>query len=177
MASKTEEIISDIQISQYEIEQSLNHLDTTKAYGPDGIPPRLLKEFSREISTSLCSLFNMSLTTGRLPIEWKHANVIRGEHLAWDLSFVFRHFWHFLHLLVYNVIVWLSQLFMCQIKVVKSKTFQFSFAVSESKIFSHPPQMKVPAQNVRISSVKVLSSSKGKTGSVEQVQKNDCDIL
>ena len=66
---------------------------------------------------------------------------------------------------------------MCQIKVVKSKTFQFSFAVSESKIFSHPPQMKVPAQNVRISSVKVLSSSKGKTGSVEQVQKNDCDIL
>jgi hypothetical protein len=43
MASKTEEIISDIQISQNEIEQSLNHLDTTKAYGPDGIPPLLLK--------------------------------------------------------------------------------------------------------------------------------------
>jgi hypothetical protein len=43
MASKTEEIISDIQISQYEIEQSLNHLDTTKAYGPDGIPLLLLK--------------------------------------------------------------------------------------------------------------------------------------
>ena len=76
MTPKTEEIISDIQISQNEVEQSLNHLDTTKAYGQDGIPPRLLKEFSREISTSLCSLFNMSLTTGRLPMEWKYANVI-----------------------------------------------------------------------------------------------------
>ncbi|CAB4012218.1 Hypothetical predicted protein [Paramuricea clavata] len=76
MTPKTDEIISDIQISQNEVEQYLNHLDTTKAYGPDGIPPRLLKEFSREMSTSLCSLFNMSLTTGRLPMEWKHANVI-----------------------------------------------------------------------------------------------------
>ncbi|CAB4017255.1 Hypothetical predicted protein, partial [Paramuricea clavata] len=76
MTPKTEEITFDIQISQNEVEQSLNHLDTTKAYGQDGIPPRLLKEFSREISTSLCSLFNMSLTTGRLPMEWKHANVI-----------------------------------------------------------------------------------------------------
>ncbi|CAB3996877.1 Hypothetical predicted protein [Paramuricea clavata] len=76
MTPKTYEIISDIQISQNEVEQYLNHLDTTKAYGPDGIPPRLMKELSREISTSLCSLFNMSLTTCRLPMEWKHANVI-----------------------------------------------------------------------------------------------------
>jgi hypothetical protein len=58
------------------VEQFLNNMDTTKANGPDGIPPRLLKEFSREISSSLCSLFNMSLATGCLPMEWKCANVI-----------------------------------------------------------------------------------------------------
>ena len=50
----------------------LNNLDTSKAYGPDGIPPRLLKEYSKEISSSLCSLFK----TGRVPREWKKANVI-----------------------------------------------------------------------------------------------------
>ena len=76
MTSKTSELISDIQISELKVEHFLNNLDTTKAYGPDGIPPRLLKEFSREISSSLCSLFNMSLATGRLPMGWKRANVI-----------------------------------------------------------------------------------------------------
>jgi hypothetical protein len=74
--SNNNELISDILISELEVEHFLNNLDTTKANGPDGIPPRLLKEFSRKISSSLCSLFNMSLATGCLPMEWKCANVI-----------------------------------------------------------------------------------------------------
>ena len=36
----------------------------------------MLKECSKEISPSLCSLFNKSLATGRVPVEWKQANVI-----------------------------------------------------------------------------------------------------
>ena len=76
ITSKNSELISDIQISELEVEHFVNNLDTTKAYASDGIPPRLLKEFSREICSSLCSLFNMSLATGRLPMEWKRANVI-----------------------------------------------------------------------------------------------------
>ncbi len=75
-SSKTDQELSQIQISEYEVEQCLNNLDTSKAYGPDGIPPRLLKECSKEISPSLCSLFNKSLATGCVPVEWKQANVL-----------------------------------------------------------------------------------------------------
>ena len=76
MNPKTFEEISSIEISECEVEHYLNSLDTSKAYGPDGIPPRLLKECSKEISSSLCSLFNKSIETGRVPREWKKANVI-----------------------------------------------------------------------------------------------------
>ncbi|CAB4000221.1 Hypothetical predicted protein, partial [Paramuricea clavata] len=76
MNPKTCEKISSIEISECEVERYLNNLDTSKAYGPDGIPPRLLKECSKEISSSLCSLFNTSIETGRVPREWKKANVI-----------------------------------------------------------------------------------------------------
>ncbi len=38
MSSKTDQELSQIQISEYEVEQCLNNLDTSKAYGPDGIP-------------------------------------------------------------------------------------------------------------------------------------------
>jgi hypothetical protein len=76
MSSKTDQELSQIQISEYEVEQCLNNLDTSKAYGPDGIPPRLLKECSKEISPSLCRLFNKSLATGCVPVEWKQANVL-----------------------------------------------------------------------------------------------------
>ena len=69
MNPKTFEEISSIEISECEVEHYLNNLDTSKAYGPDGIPPRLLKECSKEISSSLCSLFNKSIESGRVPRE------------------------------------------------------------------------------------------------------------
>jgi hypothetical protein len=53
---KTDQEISQIQISEYEVEQCLNNLDTSKAYGPYGIPRRLLKECSKEISPCQASV-------------------------------------------------------------------------------------------------------------------------
>ena len=47
-----------------------------KAYGPDGIPARLLIETSSQIAPSLCSLFNKSLRCGVLPDVWKLANIV-----------------------------------------------------------------------------------------------------
>ena len=57
------------------VTQFLRALDTSKACGPDGIPPRLLQECAREIAPSICELFNRSLHTGHVPTEWKLANV------------------------------------------------------------------------------------------------------
>jgi hypothetical protein len=50
---------------------NLRNLDVTKAHGPDGLHPRLLKDCSEQVEPSLCALFNHSLNRGRVPIEWK----------------------------------------------------------------------------------------------------------
>ena len=67
--------ISDITLSVNEVGNCLDSLDTTKASGPDRIPPRLLKECSQQIAPSLCALFNHSLEFSRLPTERKSADV------------------------------------------------------------------------------------------------------
>ena len=66
---------SDITLGVEEVEACLHDLYTSKACGPDGIPSRLLKECSQEIAPSVCALFNQSLNIGRIPSEWKSANV------------------------------------------------------------------------------------------------------
>ena len=53
----------------------LNNIDSAKAPGPDNIPGRLLKETAPEITPSLCRLFNLSLSLGEFPDQWKLANV------------------------------------------------------------------------------------------------------
>ena len=54
----------------------LRSLKPRKAPGADDIPPLLLKECARGISPSLSALFNLSFTTGKVPVEWKQGLVI-----------------------------------------------------------------------------------------------------
>ena len=54
----------------------LSKIDTSKAVGPDGINPKLLKEGAHQLAPSLCKLFNLSLDLGKVPKIWKKANVI-----------------------------------------------------------------------------------------------------
>ena len=51
-------------------------LDAHKAFGSDGVSPRLLKQVAHQLSTSPCRKFNASLQTGHFPSIWKRANVI-----------------------------------------------------------------------------------------------------
>ena len=61
----------------------LKQVDPYKATGPDGIPPRLLKEIANELSPSTL-VFNASLQQGKLPDDWKKAVVTplfkKGNH-------------------------------------------------------------------------------------------------
>ena len=50
--------------------------DWSKAPGPDGLPTIVLKACARELTPSLCALFNLSLAVGKLPTEWKDALVV-----------------------------------------------------------------------------------------------------
>ena len=82
-ASETKSGLGKITIDVAEVENYLRNLDITKACGPDKIPARLLKECGQHIAPSICELFNVSLRVGRLPVEWKSANVtpVHKKHL------------------------------------------------------------------------------------------------
>ena len=66
--------ITSIIISARKVRRVLRSLKTDKASGPDGIPPRFLKEFADELAPVLCRLFRLILISCTYP-SWKHALV------------------------------------------------------------------------------------------------------
>ena len=71
----TDEVISSLQLSNEDLLSALKSLNPSKSPGPDEIQPLLLKECAQDLSTSLCTLFNLSLRQGKYPSEWKVANI------------------------------------------------------------------------------------------------------
>ncbi len=65
-----------IPVSIEEVLCLLSALSIGKATGPDGISARLLKECANVIAPSLTELFNKSLASGKVPTEWKYANIV-----------------------------------------------------------------------------------------------------
>jgi hypothetical protein len=53
----------------------LNIVDISKAIGPDGISPSILKERASILRYHLCKIFNISQRSGVFPFDWKKANV------------------------------------------------------------------------------------------------------
>ena len=66
---------TEIQLTVAEVAGVLRSLDVNKSSGPDGIPNRLLVNVADEIAPSLCRLFNLSLSLGVIPANWKFANI------------------------------------------------------------------------------------------------------
>ena len=67
--------IPDLMCSSANVGELLLTLDVNKATGPDGLSARLLREAAPVISDPLSKLFNMSLNRGKLPRDWKCANI------------------------------------------------------------------------------------------------------
>ena len=63
------------KISEEAVLTKLTTLNERKATGPDRISAKLLKMVTPAIFPSLTSLFNVSLSQGCFPTEWKEANV------------------------------------------------------------------------------------------------------
>ena len=53
----------------------LQHLDTQKSAGPDGISAGFLEKVATEIAEPLTCLYNFSLQSGSIPRDWKQSNV------------------------------------------------------------------------------------------------------
>ena len=67
--------MSAITISREGVLKQLMRLKTTKAQGPDGLHPRVLKEAADCLCGPLTLLFQQSLDTGAVPGDWKRAAV------------------------------------------------------------------------------------------------------
>ena len=66
----------EINITIELIVNKIKLLNENKAWGPDDIHPKLLKECINQVKTPLYHIFSKSLATAELPLDWKKANVI-----------------------------------------------------------------------------------------------------
>jgi hypothetical protein len=73
--SELEYVLNNINITESDVVDLLNILDISKAIGPDGISPRILKEGASILKYPLCKIFNISLQSGVFTSDWKKANV------------------------------------------------------------------------------------------------------
>lgn len=69
-------LLTDLQISDYELIQALNRLDVTKSSGPDIIPNSFLVNTASSILKPLLILFNRSLSEGYFPKVWKSSFIV-----------------------------------------------------------------------------------------------------
>lgn len=68
--------LDNIEISEDLVFRKLGDLKLDKSPGPDGIHPKLLFELRNELTAPLTKLFNLSLSNGIMPDDWKEANII-----------------------------------------------------------------------------------------------------
>ena len=68
--------LNEIEVQDFEVFDQIKFLDCNKSYGPDGISPKFIKMAGQTIVRPLTKLFNMSLSQGIFPSNWKKANVL-----------------------------------------------------------------------------------------------------
>ncbi|KAL7634036.1 UNVERIFIED_CONTAM: hypothetical protein RMT77_015361 [Armadillidium vulgare] len=75
----------NIIISSKDVISALSELNTKKAYGPDGIPPAVLKTCASELAPCLGKLFRLCRSTSTFPSCWKRS-LIQPVPKKGDLS-------------------------------------------------------------------------------------------
>lgn len=68
-------VTSPPTITEVGIEKLMAQLNISKAVGPDGIPNIFLRSFSRLISPIMHTFFVYSLSTAKVPSEWRRSNI------------------------------------------------------------------------------------------------------
>ena len=67
--------VPSITVHEVGVDKLLQQLNPHKATGPDEVSSRLLKETSHQVAPALTLLFQASLNQGKVPDEWKSANI------------------------------------------------------------------------------------------------------
>lgn len=71
----SEKALNIFKITTGMVRNILGKINANKTPGPDKIAPRILKESMDQLSKPLATLFNHTLTSGKVPKVWKLANV------------------------------------------------------------------------------------------------------
>ena len=82
--------LTSIVLTPLEVKSILKSLPIGKASGPNGLGNRILHVLASEVSVPYRCLFNQSLRTGTVPIQYKEANVCHIPKKG-DLSLVSNH--------------------------------------------------------------------------------------
>jgi len=65
-----------IEVSEEQVTKFLKDLKPDKSAGPDGIHPLVLRSVADQISKPLTKLYKMSINTGKVPEDWRKANIV-----------------------------------------------------------------------------------------------------
>ena len=71
----TEDEITTIRFDEDVVRQHLSKLDASKATGPDGVSPFVLKTCTSLLHRPLTQIFQSSMDTGEVPADWRRANI------------------------------------------------------------------------------------------------------
>ncbi len=63
-------------LNPWEVYHELKKVKVSKSSGPDGIPPRIIREFAYELSGPMTEILNSSFAEGIVPHQWRSAIVI-----------------------------------------------------------------------------------------------------
>ena len=75
MESKCNSSIPPLIIRQAGVAKLLKKINVTKAPGPDAIPNIILKNCAEQIAPAMTAIFQSSIDSGRLPVDWTNANI------------------------------------------------------------------------------------------------------
>ena len=67
--------LSTLSFTVKDVIHVLVNLDVNESVSPDSISLRVFSEYAVELAPSLNALYNLSLSTGSFPSEWKHPHI------------------------------------------------------------------------------------------------------
>ena len=67
--------LPDITVTENDVMMHLSKMKTNKSPGPDKFYPKILKQVKDKITKHLANIFNMSLHEGKVPEDWKLADI------------------------------------------------------------------------------------------------------
>ena len=68
-------VVSGISCSSEDIRKLLTSMPSKTASGPDGISSQMLKISASSVAPQFSALFNLSLSSGSVPTDWKLSNI------------------------------------------------------------------------------------------------------